>query len=221
MAEMNVIRQKVQQARALAQQGKYVQAKALLKGVTHPKALELIAQFDEQLAAQPTSAGKFPLLPILGFGGLVLLILLGGLFLMNAARSTPELPPTLELVITPTSDCTDQTVRDWWQVQIQTERDLNTFTMNVSAATMTMPGERLTEQIVKLRELRILEPLPVCASAELQAAVAGIWAAHTGWLTALEEYNSGTLSMNDAALRFADTQKAFRDAQVEVRQVLP
>jgi hypothetical protein len=221
MAEMNQIRHKVQQARELAQQGQYAQAKALLKGLTHPKALELVAKLDERLAQQPKPTGKFPLIPVLGFVGIVAIVLIGGLFVLNAARSTPELPPPLELIITPTSDCTDQTVRDWWQTQIQTGRDLNTFTLNVSAATMTLPGERLTEQIAKLQALQILEPLPTCASAELQAAIADLFTAREEWLIALEEFNSGTLSMNDATFRFAETDKTFRNAQVKVVAVLP
>jgi hypothetical protein len=221
MSEINVIRHKVQQARELAQQGKYAQAKALLKGLTHPKALELVSKLDERLAAQPQPARKFPLLPVLGFGGIVLVMLLGGLFALNAAQSNLTLPPTLELIITLTSDCTDQTVRDWWQTQIQMGRDLNTFAANASAATMTLPGERLTEQIAKLHELQILEPLPACASAELQVAVTDLLAARDGWLTALEEFNSGTLSMNDAAFRFAEMDKDFRDAQLRIVGELP
>jgi hypothetical protein len=221
MAEMNQIRQKVQQARELARQGKYAQAKALLKGLTHPKALELVSKLDERLAQQPKPTGKFPLLPVLGVVGMVVVILIGGLFILNASRAVPELPPTLELLITPTSDCTDQTVRDWWQTQIQTGRDLNTFAANASAATMTLPGERLTAQIAKLRELQILEPLPACASAELQAAVADLFTARDSWLSALEEFNSGTLSMNDAVFRFTETDKTWQDAQVRVAGELP
>jgi hypothetical protein len=140
---------------------------------------------------------------------------------LNTTRTTPELPSTLEFVISPTSDCTDQTVRDWWQTQIQTGRDLSIFSMNVTAATMTMPGERLTEQIEKLRGLELVEPVPVCASAALQAAVQELHVAAVGWLTTLDSFNRGAISMDDAAFKFAATDQTFRDAQQQVRENLP
>jgi hypothetical protein len=47
-----LIRKKVQQALELAQQGKYRQAKTLLKGIDHPKAVALLVELDGYRAGQ-------------------------------------------------------------------------------------------------------------------------------------------------------------------------
>jgi hypothetical protein len=61
------IRQRLQQARSAYDAGDYAKARALLKGIDHPKAQAMLAQIDAQA---PAKAG-FPCLPMALFVGVV------------------------------------------------------------------------------------------------------------------------------------------------------
>jgi hypothetical protein len=61
------IRQRLQQARSAYDAGDYAKARALLKGIDHPKAQAMLAQIDAQA---PAKTG-FPCLPMALFVGMV------------------------------------------------------------------------------------------------------------------------------------------------------
>jgi hypothetical protein len=224
-ANANQIRQKVQQSRDLAKQGHYEQAKALLKGINHPKVAEMIAQLDERIAAQPTARGaQFPLLPVAGLMGVVIVLVMGGgLLLSQRSRSTAEMlfpTPTATLV---TAECTDGTITAWWQVQIQNDRELNTFAVNADAAFSTLPGERLTTEIEKLRIIRAdaLLDIPACASVDLQTAIADLLLAMDDVILALDRWNKGEATSGDLMSEYYSANESVRNAKRIVREALP
>ena len=224
-ANLNQVRQKVQQARDLAKQGQYVQAKALLKGINHPKVAEMIAHLDERIAAQPKAkAAQFPLLPVMGLITVVIVLIMGGgLLLSQRSRETAEtlLPtPTATLV---TAECTDATITAWWQVQIQNDRELNTFAVNADAASSTLPGERLTTAIDNLRTTRALalQDIPPCASVDLQAALADLLSAMDDVILALDRWNKGEATSGNLMNEYYAANESVRNAKRIVREALP
>jgi len=225
-ANANQIRQKVQQARDLAKQGHYAQAKTLLKGIQHPKVAEMIAQLDERIASKPTARGnKFPFLPVTGLIAIVIVLVIGGggLLLSQRSSSTAEtlLPtPTATLV---TEACTDTTIVAWWQVQIKNDRELNTFAVNADAAYSTLPSERLTTEIEKLRTVRAaaLLDIPPCASVDLQTALADLLSAMDDVILALDRWNKGEATSSELMNEYYAANESVRNAKRSVREALP
>ena len=70
MADVSLIRQKVQQARQHLAKGELHKARTLLKGLEHPKAHALLAEVEAQLEQQKPQQTQFPLIPFLGFLGI-------------------------------------------------------------------------------------------------------------------------------------------------------
>ncbi len=222
---LNQVRQNVQQARDLAKQGHYAQARALLKGINHPKVVEMIAQLDEHMAAQPrTRTAQFPLLPVVGLIGVVILVVMGGgLLLTQRSRETAELlfpMPTVTLVM---EECTDATITAWWQVQIQNDLELNTFAVNADAASSTLPGERLTTAIDNLRTTRALalQDIPPCASVDLQTALADLLSAMDDVILALDRWNKGEATSGNLMNEYYAANESVRNAKRIVREALP
>jgi hypothetical protein len=215
MSDVNLIRKRVQQARELAQQGKYAQAKTLLKGVDHPKVLALVAQLDARIAVQPPTIRKFPLLSLIGVFGVVLVFVVGGILLAAASRSIEkdDVLPTL----IPTVDCTSETIRTWWKAR---EIELTQFAADASSASRTMPGERLTMQISNLRQFRDNFPtrLP-CAGSELQTAVSEVLKTMDTTILAAQRWNDGVTDGTQATIEFYDAETKLRQATTRVRVV--
>src|SRR5688572_12396183 len=103
MADISLIRQKVQQARHHLAKGELHKARSLLKGLEHPKAQALLAEVEAQLAVQKPKQAQFPLIPVLGFLGIFLILLIGGGFTLMTNRDVPTPEPLPSLI--PTSDC--------------------------------------------------------------------------------------------------------------------
>lgn len=157
MASETTVRQKIQQARSAYIKGQYAKARSLLKGVNHPKADVLRTQIDEVL---PPTKG-FPVLPFVGFLGVIVLALFGMMSLLVLFEEAPEALPLPTLI--PTSDCTQDMVTAWWMAQ---EIELSRFVMDASSASRTMQGERLDGHIATLQEIRDgMETPPECISA--------------------------------------------------------
>lgn len=216
MTDVNLIRQKVQQARQHIAKEEWLKARALLKGLDHPKAQALLAEVETQIAQQKPTSGKFPLLPILGILGIFLLLAIGGSFAFMANRNipTPEPLPT----IAPTSDCTPETVRAWWSVQ---DVALDTFVADASAASRTMPGERLTERLTALQAFRANFPdLPECASSEMRDAIADLLQAIDDTISALERWSNGTADGTQTTIDLQDAELALREARARARGAL-
>lgn len=217
MADISLIRQKVQQARQHLAKGDLHKARALLKGLEHPKAQALLAEVDAQLAQQKPKQAQFPLIPVLGFLGIFLILLIGGGFTLMANRdaSTPEPLPSL----IPTSDCTPETVQNWWAVQ---DLALDTFVADASSASRTMPGERLTERIAALHQLQNDFPaLPDCASSEMQTAIADLLEAMDATIVALERWSNGTTNGTQTSIDLQNAEAELREARTQAREVLP
>ncbi len=224
-ANLNQVRQKVQQARDLAKQGHYAQARARLKGIQHPKVAELISQLGDRIAAQPTArGGQFSLLPVVGVIGVVILLVMAvGLLLSQRSGSTAEtlIPtPTATLI---TAECTDTTLTAWWQGQIQNDRELNTFAVNADAAYSTLPGERLTTAIDNLRTTRAsaMHDIPPCASADLQTAITDLLSAMDSAILALDRWNKGEATSGDLMNEYYAANELVRNAKRLVREALP
>lgn len=222
---LNQIRQKVQQARDLAKQGQYAQARALLKGINHPKVAEMILQLDERMAAQPTARGaQFPLLPVAGLIAVVIvLVISGGVLLSQRSRSTAEMLLPTPTAIMVTAECTDATITAWWQVQIQNDRELNTFAVNADAASSTLPGERLTTAVENLRTTlaSALQDVPPCASVDLQTAIADLLSAMDDVILSLDRWNKGEVTSGDLMNEYYAANESVRNAKRVVREALP
>lgn len=206
MADVTQIRQKVQQARGHIAKGELAKARAILKGIDHPKAQALLAEVEAQLAQKPQAS--FPIIPFLGFLGVFLLLAIGGGVVLMGGQPTPTPEPLPTLM--PTADCTSETVRGWWGVQ---NVALDTFVADASAASRTMPGERLTERISALRQFRADFPaLPECASSEMQTAIADLLQAMDDTIAALEAWANGADAVQTANT-LTLTERALRDAR--------
>lgn len=163
---MTEIRQKVKLAREQMRAGDYKQARATLKGVEHPKAAELREMIDEQIG-EDERAG-FPVGRVLGLLAIVITMMGATVFIMagGGEPEPTEVLPTLAVI--PTIDCSPEDVETWWgAINIE----LDTFIQDSAAASRTIPGERLTERIEGLRQMRAgIEQIPICASTEMKMA---------------------------------------------------
>jgi hypothetical protein len=214
MTDATQIRQKVQQARELAKQGKPAQAKAVLKGIQHPKVTALVAQLDEAIAAQPRS-GKFPVLPVVGMVA-VLVVFAGGMVLLSVSRQRPSETERMLPTLIPTADCSEAAVQMWWQTQ---DAALTGFAADASSASRTMPGERLTGQISRLHDFRDnFPPLPVCASLDRQRSVQEVLAAMDKTIIAADRWNSGQVDGTQSTHEFDAAETALREAKTRVVQ---
>ena len=225
MSDPNTIRQKVQQAREMSKQGHYVQARALLKGIDHPKVKEMVSQLDVQIAAQPAPIrGKISLVPILGLIAGVAVLLIGvGLLLAQRSRQNLETVVPTATVTLVQDVCTDATINAWWQMQIQPDRELNTFAVDANAAWSTMPGDWLTNQIDRLTNTRAATfiDIPACASPELKSALTSVLVAMDHMLVVLEQWNNGELNGSEITNQFYEANEVFNGTQKEVRKSLP
>jgi hypothetical protein len=213
MADISLIRQKVQQARQHLTKGELHKARALLKGLEHPKAQALLAEVEAQLVLQKPKQAQFPLIPVFGFLGMFFILLIGGGFALMANRTepTPEAVPTT----IPTSDCTPETVQSWWAVQ---DLALDTFVADASSASRTMPGERLTERIAALSQMRNDFPtLPECASHEMQTAIADLLEAMDATIAALERWSNGTADGTQTSIDLQNAEAELREARTQAR----
>jgi hypothetical protein len=214
MSDVNLIRKKVHQARELAQQGKYAQAKTLLKGIDHPKVAALIAELDGHFAGQQP-ARKLPL-HVIGIGCAMLLTMIVGIGLVVTARATQ--PEVVLPTFLPTADCTSETIQTWWQAQ---ETGLSQFAADASSASRTMPGERLTTQIDSLRQFRDNFPtLPACSSSDLQLAVADLLTALDATILAAQHWNDGITDGTQATQEFYTAEKALKQDQIRIRHLV-
>jgi hypothetical protein len=213
MADVSFIRQKVQQARQHLAKGDLHKARALLKGLEHSKAQALLAEVEAQLTQQKPKQAQFPLIPVVGFLGIFLILLIGGAFTLMANRDTPTPEPLPSLI--PTSDCTPETVQTWWAVQ---DLALDGFVADASSASRTMPGERLTERITALRQMRDDFPvLPDCASSEMQTVITELLEAMNATIAALEGWSNGTADGTQTSLALQNAEQALRDARTRAR----
>jgi hypothetical protein len=216
MADISLIRQKVQQARQHLAKGELHKARALLKGLEHPKAQALLAEIEAQLALQKSKQAQFPFIPVLGFLGVFFILLIGGGFALMANRDvpTPEAIPTA----IPTSDCTSETVQSWWAVQ---DLALDTFVADASSASRTMPGERLTERIEALRQIRNDFPaLPECANSEMQTAIADLLGAMDITIAALERWSNGTADGTQTSIDLQNAETGLRESRTQMRELI-
>lgn len=213
MADVSLIRQKVQQARQHLTKGELHKARTLLKGLEHPKAQALLAEVEAQLAQQKPKQTQFPLTPFLGFLGIFLILVIGGGFTLMANRDTPTPDPLPSLI--PTSDCTPETVQTWWAVQ---DLALDGFVADASSASRTMPGERLTERIAALRQMRNDFPaLPDCASSEMQTAITDLLEAMDTTIAALERWSNGTADGTQTSIDLQNAEIELREARTQAR----
>ena len=213
MADISIIRQNVQQARQHIAKGELHKARTLLKGLEHPKAQVLLAEVEAQLALQKPKQAQFPLIPVLGFWGIFFILLIGGGFALMANRDTPTPEPLPSLI--PTSDCTPETVQTWWVVQ---DLALDTFVADASSASRTMPGERLTERIAALRQMRNDFPaLPECASSEMQTAIVDLLEAMDATIAALERWSNGTADGTQTSIELQNAEVAIQEARTHAR----
>jgi hypothetical protein len=216
MADVSLIRQKVQQARQHLVKGELYKARALLKGLEHPKAQALLADVETQIAQQKSTQTKFPLIPILGFLVIFSLLLIGGGFTLiaNQDEPTPEPIPT----VMPTSDCTAETVQSWWAIQ---DLALDTFVTDASSASRTMPGERLTERIGALRQTRNDFPaLPECANSEIQTTISDLLRAIDDTIAALERWSNGTADGTQTSIDLQNAEQELREARTRMREAV-
>ena len=217
MADISLIRQKVQLARQHLAKGDLHKARALLKGLEHPKAQALLAEVEAQLALHKPKQAQFPLIPVLSFLVIFLILVIGGGFTLMANRDAPTPEPLPSLI--PTSDCTPETVQNWWAVQ---DLALDTFVADASSASRTMPGERLTERIAALRQLQNDFPaLPDCASSEMQTAIADLLEAMDATIVALERWSSGTTNGTQTSIDLQNAEAELREARTQAREALP
>jgi hypothetical protein len=216
MADISLIRQKVQQARQHLAKGELLKARALLKGLEHPKAQALLAGVEAQLALQKPKQAQFPLIPVVGFLGIFLILVIGGTFTLMANRDTLTLEPLPSLI--PTSDCTPETVQAWWAVQ---NLALDGFVTDASSASRTMPGERLTERIAALSQMRNDFPaLPECASSEMQTAIADLLEAMDATIAALERWSNGTTDGTQTSIDLQNAETELREARTQMRELI-
>ena len=214
MADISLIRQKVQQARQHLAKGELHKARALLKGLEHPKAQALLADVEAQIAQQKPKQSQFPLIRVLGFLGIFLILVIGGGFTLMANRDTPTPEPLPSPIAT--SDCTSDTVQTWWAVQ---DLALDTFVADASSASRTMPGERLTERIAALRQMRNDFPaLPDCASNEMQTAIADLLEAMDTTIAALERWSNGTADGTQTSIDLQNAEQTLREARTQARE---
>ena len=216
MANVSLTRQKVQQARQHLAKGELHKARTLLKGLEHPKAQTLLVDVEAQIAQQIPKQAKSPLMPVLGFLVIFLILVIGGAFTLMANRDTPTPEPLPSLI--PTSDCTPETVQSWWAVQ---DLALDTFVADASSASRTMPGERLTERIAALRQMRNdFPPLPECATTEVQMAISDLLQAMADTIAALEHWSNGTADGTQTSIDLQNVEAALRQARTQVREAV-
>jgi hypothetical protein len=215
MADISLIRQKVQQARQHIGKGELHKARALLKGLEHPKAQALLAGVEIQIAQRKPTQAKFPLIPVLGFLAVFFLLLIGGGFALMANRDIPTPEPLPSLI--PTSDCTPETVQAWWAIQ---DLVLDTFVADASSASRTMPGERLTERIAALRQMRNDFPaVPECASSEMQTAIADLLEAMDATIATLERWSNGTADGTQTSIDLQNAEAELWEARTQLRNL--
>jgi hypothetical protein len=212
MADLTQVRQKVQQARQHVANGEWHKARTLLKGLEHPKAQALLAEVDAHIAQQKPQTGKFPLLALLGFLGVCVLAVMGGMaFLAGRADPAPVVLPTLE----PTADCTPDTVRAWWGAQ---NIALDGFVADASSASRLMPGERLTGRLQALQAFRAsFPPLPSCASTDVQGAIADLLKAMDDTIGAVERWSNGSADGTQTSIDLQNAETALRQARTRAR----
>ena len=216
MADVAAIRQQVQQARAHMEKGEWAKAQAILKQVDHPKAQSLLAQVEAKLAEQRASVpvSTFPLIPVLGLVGLVLILAIGAFVFLQPRDIEPI--PVLELLPTlvPTDDCTPESVQVWWTTNLPA---LNEFNATQRLASHSNRGERLDETLLQLRQLRadFLFP-PACASADVLLAVDNTVQIMDANMTTLQNY----ATHGDVAFYPTELEATFRQATEQIRQAV-
>ena len=217
MTEPGEVRQKVQQARQLLVEGKVVKARALLKGIDHPKAQALVAQIEAQNPQTKHNTG-FPMMPLFGLLLVVVAVVTAGIVIMKASNSPADEHVVVPTLI-PTPDCTQDMVQAWWMEQNQM---LDTFMANASAASRTMPGERLTTQLQTLRQMRDDVPdLPVCTSMEMQGAVTELLSAMDAVIDILERWSNGEIDGTQLTNEFYEAERRLREVREAVREIIP
>jgi hypothetical protein len=196
------IRQRLQQARSAYDAGDYAKARALLKGIDHPKAQAMLAQIDAQA---PAKAG-FPCLPMALFVGVVGVMAFFGILLMTQSNTASEAPlPTL----IPTSACTPTMVADWQAHQIETAGQ---FLSDASSASRTMPSERLATSIANLQALRAsMLPPPTCTPLTTQTHHTALLTAMDAVLAPLQNWQAGTLDGTTFTTQFTLAEASLRD----------
>jgi hypothetical protein len=135
-------RQRILQAREAIQAGHGAKARKLLAGIDHPKAQALL----DGLEPAPTRT-RFPLVALM----IVVMLFAGGIIAgLLLLRPQPEaiVLPTLY----PTSEPTQVCDMSLWQSQYNALMD--SFLGTASAASRTLPGERLNQRLAELQATR-------------------------------------------------------------------
>lgn len=213
MTDIATVRQQLKLARDHTREGNLQKAHAALKGVDHPKANDMRAALEARIG-KPQSG--FPWGRIFAFLGM--LVIIGGSigFWMQGAdvneSASANVLPTLAVL--PTSDCTPQTVHDWWRVQ---NVALDTFIQEASSASRTMPGDRLDERLANLRNFRSNFPqAPECATLDFKIAVGDLVTTMGTTIAILEDWSAG--NPDRVTLELPIVQQDFRDARTRMRQ---
>ena len=134
-------RQRILQAREAIQAGQDAKARKLLAGIDHPKAHALLD------GLEPPVKTRFPLVALV----IVVLLFASGIvvgFLLLRPQEEQVILPTLYPTSEPTAVC-DISV---WQSQHNAFVD--SFLGTASAASRTLPGERLNQRITELQATR-------------------------------------------------------------------
>jgi hypothetical protein len=217
MTDLNVTRQRVQAAREHIKKFEWGKARALLKGLEHPKAQALLAEVETQLASQKSKSAGFPVLRVVGF--LVIFVgLLGGGGLLLSHRNTPSVMVENVPTISPTEECNEATVQTWWRVQ---DFGLADFASNASALGLSDFGERYDRKLDELKEFREnFPPLPSCASAELGTAISDLLVVMDATISNFEGQRDNTIDPTTGWNAEYDNERALRSARSTVREIV-
>jgi hypothetical protein len=207
MAEISHVRQQVALARKYISEGQLAKAKNCLKGLEHPKAQALLVQIENHAKHSPQTKVSLPMLLGIGLIGLVLLLFVLGFALFNHYQDLNLTLPTL----IPTPDCSIEIIKLWWDEQ---NLNLDTFLVNASAASRTMPGERLFETLSAIAFIRLeFDSIPGCANLELQQRFNELLLTMDELLAVLESWSNGELDGTSLSSEFYSAETAFRDAR--------
>lgn len=205
--DMIEVRQKVKLAREQMAAGDYKKAQTTLKGVDHPKAEELRVTITENLG--DVQGGNFPLGRVVGLFVMMVVFVIGGVFFVTRGSANNEpavVIPTLAVI--PTSDCNPAKVADWWG---STNIELDTFIRDASAASRTIPGERLDDRLEALTTMRReYEQPPACAPIEVRIAAGDISSAMTQTIGILQSW-ADTSNAQTVANTMPTVQQAIRN----------
>lgn len=181
-------RQRIVQARKLIDTGQDAKARKLLSGIDHPKAQAL----REQLEPAPANT-RFPLLALFLFVMIFTGAMIAGFFLLRPQSEITPLP-----TLYPTAEPTEICDNSLWQSQHNALVD--GFLGTASAASRTMPSDRLDDRITELQTIYAQFDAP-CDTA-LLADYQTQQATFNDLLTLLEQWANGELDGTQFSMAF-------------------